>query len=150
MRREMLDVALAAICLAAVACIAASVPFENLLSEYRFARAFPWYVYWRVGVAMFFAWIVSASIVSRKYRFTLWLMWMSALALAAAHYSLLMAEAWSGARVTLLPLVYIVEKGGGVTYKLDVAQLALLLSGLEHFLISRTSPRAPSGTQPTP
>ncbi|HDD34072.1 MAG: hypothetical protein DRK00_05980 [Thermoprotei archaeon] len=150
MRRELLDAALAAICLAVVASIAASVPFENLISEYRFVRSFPWYVYWRVGVAMFFAWIVSASIVSRKYKFTLWLMWISALALAVAHYSLLLAEARGGARVALLPLVYVVEKEGSVTYKLDVAQLALLLSGLEHFFILRTSPRAPSGTRPTP
>lgn len=150
MRRDLLDAALAAVCLAAVASVAASVPFENLVSEYEFTRLFPWYVYWRVGVAMFFAWVVSASIVSRKYRFTLWLMWLSALALAAAHYSLLLAEARAGARVTLLPLVYVVEKGGGVTYKLDVAQLILLLSGLEHLFTSRTSPRAPSGTRLTP
>lgn len=128
-----------------VAALAAASPLEDFLSVYPFLKVYPWYVYWRVAVAMFLLWIVAISLVSKENRFIFWLAVISALALATSHYAALSAEkAVGGVEVELLPLFYKVKAKGGETLKLDIAQLVLLATLVEHALISRKPPRAAS------
>ncbi|RLE68515.1 MAG: hypothetical protein DRJ43_05450 [Thermoprotei archaeon] len=149
-RVELKSLALAALCLLAVEVIAVSVPIEDLLSEYRFTRRFPWYAYWRLSIAALLTWIVAASVIPYRYPFARWLVWLSALLFAVFHYYLLLVEATSSVQVRILPLVYEVKSAGGVVYKLDLPQLVLIASALQHFFTLRTAPQAASSTRQTP
>jgi len=134
-----------------IAALAAAAPIEGFLSAYPFMRVYPWYVYWRVAMAMFLLWIVAASFASKGNRLLCWLMVSSALVLAASHYAALVAEkAVGGVEIELLPFLYKVKARGGETLKLDVAQVVLLATLVEYIVTSRSSPRTASGGQQNP
>jgi len=127
-----------------------TIPLENVLSEYGFVRVFPWYVPWRVAAISFIAWVVFSSFMSSSRPLTIYLTWATALLFSAAHYAVLYLVAVNGAEVSIFPMVYVVNRAGCLTYKLDLAQVVIVASLLEHYFTSRTSPRGSSGTRRTP
>lgn len=134
----------------AIAGLAVSSPLEDYLSKYRFFTFYPWYAPWRIGTVMIIVWIISSLFSSSKRALANWIMLTSAIAIAAAYYAMVLIEVQSGLTVKVLPLVNLVEANKGSFYRLDVAQLILLLSAVQYYSILRTSPRTPSGKQRIP
>lgn len=135
---------------AAIAGLAALVPLEDYLSKYRFIVFYPWYVPWRVGTAMVILWITASLLSSSKRPLANWVMLTSAVVAAAAYYAMVSIEVQNGLRVKILPLLNLIEANEGSFYRLDVAQLLLLLSAIQYYSILRTSPRTPSSKRRTP
>ncbi|MCS7104701.1 MAG: hypothetical protein NZ954_03960 [Thermofilaceae archaeon] len=123
---------------------------ENFLSMYYFQTVYPWYPHWRIAVAMFLLWIIASTFASRERKLFVWLMVTSALTLALAHYSMLLAETSRGVEVKLLPLLNLVEVNRAEIYRVDIAQVVLTLTAVECYFISRKPPRTALSGQQTP
>ncbi len=148
--RELRHVLVAIAVTAAIAGLAVLIPLENYLSKYRFTVFYPWYAPWRVGTVMVILWIAASLLSSGKRPLANWVMLTSAVAVAAAYYAMVSIEVQNGLRVKVLPLLNLVEANEGSFYRLDVAQLLLLLSAIQYYSILRTSPRTLSNKRRTP
>lgn len=138
----------------AITAIVAVISFfsrvENFLSMYYFYTVYPWYPHWRIAVVMFLLWIVASTFASRERKLFLWLMVTSALTLALAHYSMLLAEASRGVGVKLLPLLNLVEVNRAAIYRVDIAQVVLILTAVQLYFTLRKLPRTVSSGRQTP
>ncbi|MEM1509431.1 MAG: hypothetical protein QW291_07215 [Thermofilaceae archaeon] len=128
-----------------IAGLAVSSPLEDYLSKYRFVTSYPWYAPWRVGTIMIIVWIISSLFSSSKRALANWIMLTSAIAITVAYYAMVSIEVQNGLTVKVLPLVNLVEANEGSFYRLDVAQLIIILSAIQCYSILKTSPRTPSG-----
>lgn len=149
-KQDIKQVALAAAIVTLLSAVAAATPIEDFISLYPYPNH-PWILYWRVALVMLFTWLLASAFASRERAFLTWLTLTSAVALAVAHYAhLLVVIARTGVEASFYPFFYKLRYMGGETLYLDIAQVVLVITIAEFYLISRKPPRTASDESRTP
>ena len=148
-KQDFKQAALATAIVVLLSALAAATPIEDFISLYPYP-SHPWILYWRIALVMLFTWLLASAFASKERTLLAWLMLVSAVALAVAHYAQLLIVTRTGVEASFYPFFYKLRHMGGETLYLDIAQVVLVITLVELALISKKHLRTASSGSQTP